>query len=53
MQIISKVEFSHQIVLLKEQIAINFMQLEQVKNTLAEADVPIQSSSTTERNSQP
>ena len=53
MQIISKVEFSHQIVLLKEQIAINFMQLEQVKNTLAEADVPIQSSSTTEKNSQP
>ena len=53
MQIISKVEFSHQIVLLKEQIAINLMQLEQLKNTLSQADVPIQSSSTTERNSQP
>ena len=53
MQIISKDEFSHQIVLLKEQIAINFMQLEQLNNTLAEADVPIQSRSKTERNSQP
>lgn len=53
MQIISEDEFSRQMVLLKEQIAVNFMQLEQLENTLAEADVPIQTSGKTERDSQP
>ncbi|MQF65365.1 hypothetical protein FIM04_04545 [SAR202 cluster bacterium AC-409-J13_OGT_754m] len=52
MKILSKEEFSLQMVLLKDQIAINFMQSEELKNTLATVDVEIHTSNKAEGNSQ-